>query len=112
MPPRLNLFRVVRPLVIQPRPQFLPVRQLIVNAAPFRGYASTKDEKPATGPNQDVLPHVSEEAIEMGEVMGETTPDISQGTPVQEVRLSWVILPTLGCLKSSGSTILNLDYRS
>ena len=40
------------------------------------------------GPNQEPLPHVSEEAAAMGEVMGETAPGIEEhGTPVQEVRL-------------------------
>lgn len=39
------------------------------------------------GPNQEQLPHVSEEAAAMGEVTGETSPDIEEyGTPVQEVR--------------------------
>jgi small subunit ribosomal protein S7 len=39
------------------------------------------------GPNQEQLPHVSEEAAAMGEVTGEAPPDIEEhGTPVQEVR--------------------------
>ena len=38
-----------------------------------------------SGPNQDVLPHVSEEAAQMGDITGEGGPDLSQGTPVQEV---------------------------
>lgn len=39
----------------------------------------------ANGPNQSQLPHVTEERAEMDKVMGETPPDIGQGTPVQEV---------------------------
>lgn len=53
----------------------------------------TADEKPlperdtpGTGPNQDQLPHVSEEASATGKITGEGGPDIEQGTPVQEVR--------------------------
>lgn len=38
------------------------------------------------GPNQDQLPHVSEEAAQTSEIMGEVAPKIEEhGTPVQEV---------------------------
>ena len=54
----------------------------------------TSDEKPlpkaeqaGPGPNQDQLPHVSEEAAATGKITGEGGPEIEQGTPVQEVRL-------------------------
>lgn len=40
------------------------------------------------GPNQEQLPHVSEEAAATGKIMGDEGPDIEQGTPVQEVRPS------------------------
>ena len=33
----------------------------------------------------DQLPHVTEEAAAMDKIMGDTPPDITQGTPVQEV---------------------------
>lgn len=53
----------------------------------------TADEKPlperdtpGAGPNQEQLPHVSEEASTTGKITGEGGPDIEQGTPVQEVR--------------------------
>ena len=52
----------------------------------------TADEKPLpeseqpTGPNQDQLPHVSEEAAMSGKITGEGGPDLEQSTPVQEVR--------------------------
>lgn len=53
----------------------------------------TADEKPlperdtpGAGPNQEQLPHVSEEAAATGKIIGEGGPDIEQGTPVQEVR--------------------------
>lgn len=41
----------------------------------------------AKGPNEDQLPHVSEEQAAMDKVTGATPPDIEQGTPVQEVSL-------------------------
>lgn len=49
----------------------------------------------ANGPNQSQLPHVTEERAEMDKVMGETPPDIGQGTPVQEVgRINFCISST------------------
>ena len=47
-----------------------------------------KAEGPGPGPNQQQAPHVSEEAAELAEIVGETAPDIGQGTPVQEVYIS------------------------
>ena len=35
--------------------------------------------------NEDQLPHVTEEQAAMDKSMGNTPPDIEQGTPVQEV---------------------------
>lgn len=52
----------------------------------------TADEKPLPeaerpkGPNQDQLPHVSEEAAATGKITGEGGPEVEeQGSPVQEV---------------------------
>ena len=51
------------------------------------------DEKPLPqaedppGPNQEQLPHVSEEAATTGKITGDGGPEIEQGTPVQEVCL-------------------------
>lgn len=42
-------------------------------------------DKSGPGPNQEQLPHVSEEAAATDKIMGEDGPDIEQGTPVQEV---------------------------
>jgi small subunit ribosomal protein S7 len=87
MPPRLNLHGASRSLAIRTRPSCPSQRPLFVTVVARRGYADGKDSKPpATGPNQDVLGHVSEEAADMGEITGETKPDLSQGTPVQEAR--------------------------
>lgn len=52
----------------------------------------TADEKPLPeaeqpkGPNQDQLPHVSEEAVATGDITGEGGPDVDQSSPIQEVR--------------------------
>ena len=42
-------------------------------------------DKSGLGPNQEQLPHVSEEAAATDKIMGDEGPDIEQGTPVQEV---------------------------
>lgn len=42
--------------------------------------------KEPKGPNMDQMPHVSEEAAAMGEILGGGQPDLEQGTPVSEVR--------------------------
>lgn len=44
-----------------------------------------KADEPGPGPNQDQLPHVSEEAAATSKIKGETGPEIEQGTPVQEI---------------------------
>jgi small subunit ribosomal protein S7 len=87
MPPRLNLSGATRSLSIRTRPPFTSYRPIFLNGAARRGFANDRDSKPTTGPNQDVLPHVNEEAADMGKVMRETQPDLGQGTPIQEVRL-------------------------
>ena len=46
-----------------------------------------KSDKPGPGPNQQQLPHVSEEAATMGNITGEEGPELEKGTPVQEVWL-------------------------
>ncbi|KAE8450880.1 hypothetical protein EG329_005320 [Mollisiaceae sp. DMI_Dod_QoI] len=85
MPPRLNLLGASRSLAIRPRPSIASQQPRIVSVVSRRGYADEKDPKLGAGPNQDVLGHVSEEAADIGRVMGETEPDIGQGTPVQEI---------------------------
>lgn len=54
-----------------------------------RTYANSAKDLPKSpdgkGPNMDQLPHVSEEAAATKGAMGEEGPDMSQGTPVQEV---------------------------
>ena len=70
---------------------FRPTKPLCLRLAPSRSITA-KDkplpeaENASTGPNQDQLPHVSEEAGMTSEIMGEETkPEAEeQGTPVQE----------------------------
>jgi small subunit ribosomal protein S7 len=86
MPPRLNFHGASRSLAIRSRPSVALRRPRVAQVVARRSFADEKDPNPATGPNQDVLPSVSEEAADVGKVTGETQPDIGQGTPVQEVR--------------------------
>lgn len=44
--------------------------------------------KGSSGPNTQQQEHVSEEAAKMAKIQGNEGPDMSQGTPVQEVHLS------------------------
>jgi small subunit ribosomal protein S7 len=88
MPPRLNLYGASRSLSIRARSPIASYKPISLRVAPGRGFADDKELQPAaTGPNQDVLGHVSEEVADMGKVTGETQRDLGQGTPVQEVRL-------------------------
>jgi hypothetical protein len=63
---------------------------------PRRTYSSKSDkpsnENSLNGPNQDRLPHVSEEAAAVDKIIGKTcdggspsTPELEQGTPIDEV---------------------------
>jgi len=85
MPPRLNFYGASRSLAIRARPSIASHKPRIMPVVSRRGFADEKEQNPATGPNQDVLGHVSEEAADMGRITGETEPDLGQGTPVQEV---------------------------
>jgi small subunit ribosomal protein S7 len=86
MPPRLNFFGASRSLAIRARPSIASRQPRILPVVSRRGFADEKDPNPPTGPNEDVLGHVSEEAADMGRITGETEPDLDQGTPVQDVR--------------------------
>ncbi|KAH8811959.1 30S ribosomal protein-like protein S7 [Xylogone sp. PMI_703] len=92
MPPRLSLFGTFssRSLAIRTRPSIVASRSNArIVPAPFRGFveekSTTHDIPPPRGPNQDQLPHVSEEAGETSRITGETGPELDQGTPVQEI---------------------------
>lgn len=85
MPPRLSIFGAGRSLATYSRPSPVRFQPVCLRLASRRGFADETDGKTPTGPNQDVLGHVSEEAADLGNVTGETVPDLGQGTPVQEV---------------------------
>lgn len=91
MPPRINLFTSSRALAYRPRSSAV---SSIRRAQPLacRTYASdpsrdlpVSEEKNAEGPNTQPQEHVSEEAAKMAKITGGEGPDLSQGTPVQEV---------------------------
>lgn len=92
MPPRLNLF-TARSVAFRTRPSIphKPFASSLLQQRAASDNASSK--QPATtpvdsdfkGPNMDQLPHVSEEQAALDKSMGNTPPDIDQGTPVQEV---------------------------
>lgn len=90
MPPRLTLssvsslaFRPKSPAITRaPAVQTLSRRCISASEKPL-----PTAEKDTKGPNQDQLPHVSEEAAATSKTMGESGPEISQGTPVEEVSL-------------------------
>lgn len=100
MPPRIPLTRTARTGIFRststiPSYQAIPLR--------FRCISSDDKplptlDKPALGPNQDQLPHVSEEAATMGKITGEGGPELDQGTPVEEVTS-----PPWGALKDSNA---------
>ncbi|KAJ9499141.1 hypothetical protein LTR99_005236 [Exophiala xenobiotica] len=94
MPPRLPLFPA-RSVAFRSKPSasqkpFFPT-PLAIQQRPASDDASTK--KPAVTQvapgtkvgNEDQIPHVSEEQAALDKTMGNTPPDISQGTPVQEI---------------------------
>lgn len=84
MPPRLNFHAATRSLTIRSRPIVAPRNPVFLKYTPRRGYAD-EAKLPVQGQGEDGLGHVSEEAAEMGDVTGETKPDLGQGTPVSEV---------------------------
>ena len=92
MPPRLNLF-TARSVAFRTRP-FIPQTTFTPGLVHHRAASDNASSKqPATtpadpnikGPSMDPLPHVSEEQAALDKSMGNTPPDIEQGTPVQEV---------------------------
>jgi small subunit ribosomal protein S7 len=79
----------------------------------------TANEKPLPeaeqpdGPNQQQLPHVSEEAADMGQITGEGGPDLDQSTPVSEVRFEFdVVYMVLGSLLTIVLEVLKRDEKA
>jgi hypothetical protein len=113
MPPRLNLFTANKtvsalrqsttPALSSPRSIASPARFRAVQSVPLqKRWNSSRDGSKKvepqpdeqTFPTSDQLPHVSEEAAEISRIMDKekrcdgvpSTPELDQGTPVEEVR--------------------------
>jgi len=90
MPQSLRHLRSIQGLSVRNRPSSVQPSQCI--HATSRRHI-TADEKPlpqtdgqGPGPNENQLPHVSEEAAAIGKITGEGGPDIDEhGTSIQEV---------------------------
>lgn len=83
-----NLIRPVREVAFRPRPQVLKRKIVPITQTRFASGDQKVTPVPPgqeAGANEGQLPHVSEEQAEMDKTMGETPPDIGQGTPVQDV---------------------------
>ena len=88
MPPPLTPMRA---LAFRPRPRgallrYRPGQVAVRNV----GETNNPDQLPKAqtgqpGPNTKQQDHVSEEAAKMAKIEGKEGPDLSQGTPVQEV---------------------------
>jgi len=108
MPLKLQLPRIGRAIAFRQRPSIPHLDHTSCpRLAPSRSI--TADEKPlpvaedqSQGNNQANLPHVSEEAAEMGQITGEGGPDLDQGTPVQEVRTHHEII-----ISSEGGALIS-----
>ncbi|RAL67706.1 hypothetical protein DID88_008445 [Monilinia fructigena] len=86
MPPRLNFHSVSRSLTIRSRPIVAIRNPAFFNITPAarRCFAEEK-QPPRNGSNEDVAGHVSEEARDIAEIIGETPPDMGKSTNVQDI---------------------------
>ena len=88
MPPRISLRTASRCLAIRPAPRPSIARHIpiILRNHPVRAFADSNTPKPSSNPTDtDALPNASEEAAQVGQMTDKTTPELEQGTPVQEV---------------------------
>ncbi|KAF2744723.1 ribosomal protein S7 [Sporormia fimetaria CBS 119925] len=88
MPPRISLFSLARSIPYRTKPQAQwSVQPLVRAPQQCRTFADSKDSTTAkqTDANAQPLPHITEESAKTAKIMGEKGPDISQGTPVEEV---------------------------
>ena len=90
MPPRLHLFSspAAKTISSLTRPSRHAVKPAWYSSSQARRGNDDKIPEQPTGPNQDVLPHVSEEQAAIDKIMGEEPPDLSQGTPVEDVSIA------------------------
>lgn len=93
MPPRLNVLSFARSIPYRPKApvQWLSRPTTRLAPATVRSYSDAKESQdlPAADrskrPDAKPLEHVSEEAAKMAEITGSEGPDLSQGTPVQDI---------------------------
>jgi hypothetical protein len=95
MPARINFLAPARSLPFRPRctaARWQNERIELLARPQVRWMANSNKTLPVSedkkGPNTETLPHVSEEAAAMSKTTGGQGPELEQGTPVQEVRLS------------------------
>jgi len=90
MPPRITITTFTRSIAFRPRPQFRLPAPHAARFAPSlcRSYAdSTTSGANDRSKKVDAQPadHISEEAAKTAEIMGEEGPDMSKGTPIEDV---------------------------
>jgi hypothetical protein len=91
MPPRLSVISLARSIPLRPKPQGQWLARSAARSSPSqcRPYSdSTNSAANDRSKNIDAKPadHVSEEAAKTAQIMGEEGPDMSRGTPIEEVR--------------------------
>lgn len=80
----------VRDIAYRARPQALKRKIAPLTQTRFASNDPVKTSQlppGSKGPNENQLPHVSEEQAAMDKITGGTPPDVDQGTPVQKVNL-------------------------
>ncbi|KJX98183.1 30S ribosomal protein S7 [Zymoseptoria brevis] len=90
--PAINPIPVLRACAFRPRQTVLrPSNAVIgVKRPAYRSFADKSSDLPkadegAVGPNMNQAEHVSEEAAKMANITGNEGPDLTQGTPVQDI---------------------------
>ena len=88
---RIQLLHYGRSIAVRPKVSEISAHRTLLCLRLQQRRNITADEKPLPeseqqkGPNQDQLPHVSEEAAATGKITGEGGPEVEQGSPIQEV---------------------------
>lgn len=88
---RIQLLQSGRSICVRPKVAEFSAHRIPICLRLQQRRNITADEKPLPeseqpkGPNQDVLPHISEEAAVTSKITGESGPDMEQSTPVEEV---------------------------
>jgi hypothetical protein len=91
MRPKLSFLRIAGAIQHSSRANTIIIPSRHVKLSLCRCFAANSKDLPTAPPNESglnesTLPHVSEEARDIGETMGTGGPEIEQGTKVDEVR--------------------------